>query len=104
MAFQNPQATHGYLICQAAKMSGVSSVHIRLYESKGLSGRYRFYRDEDVPHLRFIQMFESLHTHILLAVSSFRVLQLGQCHVKINCLRPFSQKQCIISVGRRHSR
>jgi hypothetical protein len=92
------------LIRQAAKISSVSSVHIRLYEAKGLSGRYRFYSDEDVPHLRFIQMFESLHTHMYLAVSSFRVLHLGKRHVKINCLRPFSQKQCIISVGRRHSR
>ncbi|NJS36377.1 MAG: MerR family transcriptional regulator [Brachymonas sp.] len=63
----NPRTHHGYLIGQAAKMSGVSSANIRFYEAKGLisrqgmgAGSYRFYSDEDVHQLRFIRQLRSL--------------------------------------------
>ncbi len=62
-----PQNTQGYLIGQAAKMSGVSSANIRFYEKEmlisphGISANsYRFYSDEDVHQLRFIRQLRSL--------------------------------------------
>ncbi len=62
-----PHNPSGYLIGQAAKLSGVSSANIRFYETKGLIGRqgmgagsYRFYSDEDVHQLRFIRQLRSL--------------------------------------------
>jgi DNA-binding transcriptional MerR regulator len=62
-----PQDPSGYLIGQAAKMSGVSAANIRFYEAKGLIGRqgmgagsYRFYSNEDVHQLKFIRQLRSL--------------------------------------------
>lgn len=66
MSHQSPQSVKGYLIGQAARMSGVSSTNIRFYEAKGLIGRpgsegsYRFYSDEDVHQLRFVRQLRSL--------------------------------------------
>jgi DNA-binding transcriptional MerR regulator len=63
----NPQTVPGYLIGQAAKMSGVSSANIRFYEKEKLikphglgANSYRFYSDEDVHQLRFIRQLRSL--------------------------------------------
>lgn len=62
-----PHNPSGYLIGQAAKMSGVSAANIRFYEAKELIGRqgmgagsYRFYSDEDVHQLKFIRQLRSL--------------------------------------------
>ena len=62
-----PQSHQGYLIGQAAKLSGVSSANIRFYEKeklispRGISANsYRFYSDEDVHQLRFIRQLRSL--------------------------------------------
>ncbi len=59
--------TAGYLIGQAAKLSGVSSANIRFYEKESLISRhgmgvgsYRMYSDEDVHQLRFIRQLRSL--------------------------------------------
>ena len=67
MTSQNPQNVNGYLIGQAAKMSGVSSANIRFYEKEKLirpygisANSYRFYSDEDVHQLRFIRQLRSL--------------------------------------------
>ena len=62
-----PQSHQGYLIGQAAKLSGVSSANIRFYEKEKLisprgisANNYRFYSDEDVHQLRFIRQLRSL--------------------------------------------
>jgi DNA-binding transcriptional MerR regulator len=62
-----PQSHKGYLIGQAAKLSGVSSANIRFYEKEKLisprgisANNYRFYSDEDVHQLRFIRQLRSL--------------------------------------------
>jgi DNA-binding transcriptional MerR regulator len=67
MLNQKPHSTPGYLIGQAARLSGVSSANIRFYETKGLITRhqisdssYRFYSDEDVHQLRFIRQLRNL--------------------------------------------
>jgi DNA-binding transcriptional MerR regulator len=67
MPSTNPQNASGYLIGQAAKMSGVSSANIRFYEKerlispRGISANsYRFYSDEDLHQLRFIRQLRSL--------------------------------------------
>jgi DNA-binding transcriptional MerR regulator len=67
MMTQNPHSPCGYLIGQAARLSGVSAANIRFYEAKGLinrhgmgAGSYRFYSDEDVHQLRFIRQLRSL--------------------------------------------
>jgi DNA-binding transcriptional MerR regulator len=67
MPTTSPQTASGYLIGQAAKMSGVSSANIRFYEKeelirpRGISeNSYRFYSDEDVHQLRFIRQLRSL--------------------------------------------
>jgi DNA-binding transcriptional MerR regulator len=67
MPINQPQNSSGYLIGQAAKLSGVSAANIRFYEAKGLISRqgmgvgsYRFYSDEDVHQLRFIRQLRSL--------------------------------------------
>jgi DNA-binding transcriptional MerR regulator len=67
MLAQNPRQLPGYLIGQAAKLSGVSSANIRFYEKEKLIARhetsansYRIYSDEDVHQLRFIRQLRSL--------------------------------------------
>jgi DNA-binding transcriptional MerR regulator len=67
MLTSNPQIAPGYLIGQAARLSGVSSANIRFYEKeklikpRGISANsYRFYSDEDVHQLRFIRQLRSL--------------------------------------------
>lgn len=67
MSLHQPQSSSGYLIGQAAKMSGVSSANIRFYEKEKLIARhessansYRIYSDEDVHQLRFIRQLRSL--------------------------------------------
>jgi DNA-binding transcriptional MerR regulator len=67
MPLLNPQTAPGYLIGQAASLSGVSSANIRFYEKEKLisprgigANSYRFYSDEDVHQLRFIRQLRSL--------------------------------------------
>ena len=67
MPTNQPCAVPGYLIGQAAKMSGVSSANIRFYEKEMLiarhgtgAGSYRMYSDEAVHQLRFIRQLRSL--------------------------------------------
>ena len=67
MPLQNPHLSQGYLIGQAAKMSGVSSANIRFYEKEMLisrhklgAGSYRIYSNEDVHQLKFIRQLRSL--------------------------------------------
>jgi DNA-binding transcriptional MerR regulator len=67
MPLSNPQIAPGYLIGQAASLSGVSSANIRFYEKeklispRGISANsYRFYSTEDVHQLRFIRQLRSL--------------------------------------------
>jgi DNA-binding transcriptional MerR regulator len=62
-----PPNASGYLIGQAAKMSGVSAANIRFYEKEKLiaargmgANSYRFYSDEDVHQLRFIRQLRNL--------------------------------------------
>jgi DNA-binding transcriptional MerR regulator len=64
---KSPQSSSGYLIGQAARLSGVSSANIRFYEAKGLIVRrkagdssYRVYSNEDIHQLRFIRQLRSL--------------------------------------------
>ncbi len=67
MTSKSPHAADGYLIGQAAKLSGLSPASIRFYEKeklvspRGISANsYRFYSDEDVHQLRFIRQLRSL--------------------------------------------
>ena len=67
MTTLQPHNIVGYLIGQAAKMSGVNAANIRFYEKEKLIGRhgmgvgsYRMYSDEDVHQLRFIRQLRSL--------------------------------------------
>jgi DNA-binding transcriptional MerR regulator len=67
MPEQNPQYPSGYLIGQAAKLSGVNPANIRFYQKEKLIRRqeisansYSFYSDEDVHRLRFIRQLRSL--------------------------------------------
>ncbi len=67
MSAIQPQELSGYLIGQAAKLSGISSANIRFYEKENLikprgisANSYRFYSDEDVHQLRFIRQLRSL--------------------------------------------
>ena len=67
MPIHQPYTAPGYLIGQAAKLSGVSAANIRFYEKEKLIGRqgmgagsYRIYSDEDVHQLRFIRQLRSL--------------------------------------------
>jgi DNA-binding transcriptional MerR regulator len=67
MPTNQPHVSPGYLIGQAAKLSGVSSANIRFYEKEKLIRRhetsansYRIYSDEDVHQLRFIRQLRSL--------------------------------------------
>jgi DNA-binding transcriptional MerR regulator len=67
MFAQQSQISSGYLIGEAAKLSGVSSANIRFYEKEKLIGQrrkstnsYRIYSDEDVHQLRFIRQLRSL--------------------------------------------
>jgi DNA-binding transcriptional MerR regulator len=62
-----PQDQSGYLIGQAAKLSGVEPANIRFYEREKLISRhenstnsYRIYSDEDIHQLRFIRQLRSL--------------------------------------------
>jgi DNA-binding transcriptional MerR regulator len=62
-----PQNQSGYLIGQAAKLSGVEPANIRFYEKEKLISRhensansYRTYSDEDIHQLRFIRQLRSL--------------------------------------------
>jgi DNA-binding transcriptional MerR regulator len=63
----SPQTKSGFLIGQAASLSGVTSTNIRFYETKGLIGRrgkgvgnYRFYSSADVHQLKFIRQLRQL--------------------------------------------
>ncbi|MES2910833.1 MAG: Cd(II)/Pb(II)-responsive transcriptional regulator [Pseudomonadota bacterium] len=67
MSFSNPQPVKGYLIGDAARLSGVSTANIRFYEKEKLlspRGRsensYRFYSEGDVHQLRFIRLCRAL--------------------------------------------
>ncbi len=67
MTSLQPHKSAGYLIGQAAKMSGVNAANIRFYEKEMLISRhgmgvgsYRMYSDEDVHQLRFIRQLRSL--------------------------------------------
>ena len=67
MPVQSPQSHHGYLIGEAAAMSGLSPASIRFYEKEKLvsprgirANSYRFYSEEDVHQLRFIRQLRSL--------------------------------------------
>lgn len=67
MSTIQPQSASGYLIGQAAKMSGVKPANIRFYEKEKLispygisANSYRFYSDEDIHQLRFIRQLRSL--------------------------------------------
>lgn len=67
MSQLKPHYKQGYLIGQAAGLSGVSSANIRFYESKGLIERkgqgdagYRLYNEEDIHQLRFIRQLRQL--------------------------------------------
>jgi DNA-binding transcriptional MerR regulator len=67
MPIHQPYTAPGYLIGQAAKLSGVSAANIRFYEKEKLiarqgmgAGSYRFYSDEDVHQLKFIRQLRSL--------------------------------------------
>jgi DNA-binding transcriptional MerR regulator len=71
MPLQQPHKAPGYLIGQAAKLSGVSAANIRFYEKESLIKRhsgghktgansYRIYSDEDIHQLRFIRQLRSL--------------------------------------------
>ncbi len=67
MPKNQPQSSQGYLIGQAAKMSGVSPANIRFYEKEKLISRheisansYRIYSEEDIHQLRFIRQLRSL--------------------------------------------
>jgi DNA-binding transcriptional MerR regulator len=67
MSFKNPKTKPSYLIGEAAKRSGISSVNIRFYEKEKLirpqgisENNYRFYSDEDIHQLRFIRQLRSL--------------------------------------------
>jgi DNA-binding transcriptional MerR regulator len=62
-----PQSTPGYLIGQAARLSGVSAANIRYYEKEKLispcgirANSYRSYSEEVVHQLRFIRQLRSL--------------------------------------------
>lgn len=62
-----PQNPSGYLIGQAARLSGVSPANIRFYQKEKLIRRqeisansYSFYSDEDIHQLRFIRQLRSL--------------------------------------------
>lgn len=63
----NPYTSEGYLIGQAASLSGISSANIRFYESKGLIERkgqgdrgYRLYNKDDIHQLKFIRQLRQL--------------------------------------------
>ncbi len=63
----SPQPGQGYLIGDAARLSGVSTANIRFYEKEKLlspRGRsensYRFYSEGDVHQLRFIRLCRAL--------------------------------------------
>ena len=67
MTTLQPHNLVGYLIGQAAKLSGVNAANIRFYEKEKLirrhgtvAGSYRMYSDEDVHQLRFIRQLRSL--------------------------------------------
>jgi DNA-binding transcriptional MerR regulator len=67
MDTSNPHSGSGYLIGQAARLSGISSANIRFYEKEKLirprglgANGYRFYSDEDLHQLRFIRQLRSL--------------------------------------------
>ncbi|MFM7331318.1 MAG: MerR family transcriptional regulator [Brachymonas sp.] len=67
MPANQPQNSPGYLIGQAALLSGVSAANIRFYEKEKLilrhenrANSYRMYSDEDVHQLRFIRQLRSL--------------------------------------------
>lgn len=67
MPSSSPQPVKGYLIGDAARLSGVSTANIRFYEKEKLlspHGRsdnsYRFYSDGDVHQLRFIRLCRAL--------------------------------------------
>ncbi|TAG27121.1 MAG: MerR family transcriptional regulator [Burkholderiales bacterium] len=67
MPLLQPQSPSGYLIGQAAKLSGVNPANIRFYQKEKLIRRqeisansYSFYSDEDVHQLRFIRQLRSL--------------------------------------------
>ena len=62
-----PQFQQGYLIGQAASLSGVTSANIRFYESKGLIERkgqgdagYRLYNEQDIHQLKLIRQLRQL--------------------------------------------
>lgn len=67
MSASSPQPGQGYLIGDAARLSGVSTANIRFYEKEKLlspRGRsensYRFYSEGDVHQLRFIRLCRAL--------------------------------------------
>lgn len=67
MPSSNPRPVQGYLIGDAARLSGVSTANIRFYEKEKLlspRGRsensYRFYSEGDVHQLRFIRLCRAL--------------------------------------------
>jgi DNA-binding transcriptional MerR regulator len=62
-----PHGAGGYLIGQAARLSGISAANIRFYEKEGLvqaqgttTSSYRLYSDENIHRLRFIRRLRSL--------------------------------------------
>jgi DNA-binding transcriptional MerR regulator len=88
MPTKQPPSASGYLIGQAAKLSGISSANIRFYEAKGLIGRqgmgagsYRFYSDEDVHQLKFIRQLRSLD----MTLDEVRVLLHLDLSKKVDC-------------------
>ena len=67
MPSSSPQPVQGFLIGDAARLSGVSTANIRFYEKEKLlspHGRsensYRFYSEGDVHQLRFIRLCRAL--------------------------------------------
>jgi DNA-binding transcriptional MerR regulator len=67
MNSKQPHNLPGYLIGQAAKLSGVNAANIRYYEKEGLLSKstrtaasYRLYSEQDLAQLRFIRQLRSL--------------------------------------------
>ncbi|MES2280753.1 MAG: Cd(II)/Pb(II)-responsive transcriptional regulator [Pseudomonadota bacterium] len=88
MPSSSPQPAQGYLIGDAARLSGVSTANIRFYEKEKLlspHGRsdnsYRFYSDGDVHQLRFIRLCRALD----MSLDEVRTLLGLDLKVKADC-------------------